>query len=388
VLSAGTGLVAGIAVAAAVAMAGCTPGSRPSAASGTTPPASTVTSPPPAVSSPMTSPPDPREPMARLHGTPLPARTGLRLLVAADPPVVVDIDSGLRRPVTGLPGRKDRILWLQPVGPDAVISSTCLACGPNAELFVLRHGSTAARRLGTAAQVAPSLDGRGVWLTSYRDPRHCALAEIGLDGRERRPARPIDCRLHPRTETPLGLLVSVAPADEAMPGSDAILTPGDGHPVLRAPRIYAVFGHRLLAARQPQNWPADDGPLVVDELGGTRREIPRPTPIGSPSDGLPSPDGRWLAVSFEHPAWPGPRQRMDVWLLGLRDLRWRHLPSMPVPARLKFTSMSWTPDGRLVLLGDFDEVGTAVAVWWPGQQQLAIRRLTLPARAGDSVLPW
>jgi hypothetical protein len=59
-----------------------------------------------------------------------------------------------------------------------------------------------------------------------------------------------------------------------------------------------------------------------------------------------------------------------------------------VPAALKFTSMSWTPDGRLVVLGDFDTVGTAVAVWQPGQQQLATRRLTLPAGGADSFLPW
>jgi hypothetical protein len=97
-----------------------------------------------------------------------------------------------------------------------------------------------------------------------------------------------------------------------------------------------------------------------------------------------SPDGRLLAVSFEHPAWPGPRQRLDVWLLDLIELVWRHLPSMPVPAALKATGLSWAPDGRLVLLGDFDGLGSALAVWRPGQDRLAVRSVP-PASRGDGV---
>jgi hypothetical protein len=56
---------------------------------------------------------------------------------------------------------------------------------------------------------------------------------------------------------------------------------------------------------------------------------------------------------------------------------------------LKFTSMAWTEDGSLLLLGSFDRVGDALAQWRPGQAQLAIRRLQLPAdRAGsDSFVP-
>jgi hypothetical protein len=51
--------------------------------------------------------------------------------------------------------------------------------------------------------------------------------------------------------------------------------------------------------------------------------------------------------------------------------------------------MAWTGDGRLLLLGSFDRVGDALAVWRPGQDRLAFRRLRLPAdRAGsDSFVP-
>jgi hypothetical protein len=90
-------------------------------------------------------------------------------------------------------------------------------------------------------------------------------------------------------------------------------------------------------------------------------------------------------VEFADPAWEGgPTQLLDVWLLDLRTRRWRQLPGMPVLAALKATSMAWTDDGRLLLLGSFDRVGGALAVWRPGQDRLAVRRLVLPAdRAGS-----
>jgi hypothetical protein len=50
--------------------------------------------------------------------------------------------------------------------------------------------------------------------------------------------------------------------------------------------------------------------------------------------------------------------------------------------------MAWTADGRLLLLGGFDR-RDALAVWRPGQDRLAFRRLRLPTdRAGsDSFVP-
>jgi hypothetical protein len=94
-------------------------------------------------------------------------------------------------------------------------------------------------------------------------------------------------------------------------------------------------------------------------------------------------------VEFGDPAWyRGPGQVMDVWLLDLRTRRWQRLPGMPVLAFLKLTSMAWTGDGRLLLLGGFDW-RDALAVWRPGQDRLAFRRLRLPTdRAGsDSFVP-
>jgi hypothetical protein len=51
----------------------------------------------------VTGPPDPPGPLA---GAPLPARTGVRLLVAGDPPFALDVDSGRVTRVSGLPPRR------------------------------------------------------------------------------------------------------------------------------------------------------------------------------------------------------------------------------------------------------------------------------------------
>ena len=72
---------------------------------------------------------------------------------------------------------------------------------------------------------------------------------------------------------------------------------------------------------------------------------------------------------------------MDVWLLDAQTGRLTQLPGMPAIAHLKFTSFAWAPDGRLVLLSQ--DAGI-VAVWRPGQKQLALRHLRLPRPSGGS----
>ena len=118
--------------------------------------------------------------------------------------------------------------------------------------------------------------------------------------------------------------------------------------------------------------------------------MPRPVPFGEAGLGLPSPDGRLLAVEFADLSWSRVKgQVSDIWLLDLRTRRWRRLPGMPLITAVKFMSMAWTADGRLLLAGSFDQFGKALAVWHPGQDHLAIKRLPLPDPAGsDAFVPW
>jgi hypothetical protein len=319
-----------------------------------------------------------------LAGVPLTGPTGLELLVSGNPPRLLDVDAGTSRTVAGVPGGRDRVSWVLPVGRDAVLVSQAVPA--DGEVFWLRRDAATATPVGRAADVVASSDGRGLWLWDQRDGRRCRLREVELDGRQRRPVRRVDCDTQPVAETDLGLLVRAEGPRPDEPLT-ALVAPDDGRRLASYPVVHGVAGDLVLWGGEE----LDQGPFTLtDRRTGVGQRIPRPSRVGEVAGGLLSPKGRLLAVEFGDPAWDGgPTQLMDVWLLDLRTRRWGQLPGMPVLVALKFTSMAWTGDGRLLLLGRFDGVGDALAVWRPGQDRLAVRRLRLPAdRAGsDSFVP-
>ena len=84
----------------------------------------------------------------QLHGVPLTGATGLVLLVSADPPYLLDVDTGRVTPVRGLsvhgPGP---VLSVLAAGRDAVvwIDRRPLASGiPDDDIYVVRHGDAIA----------------------------------------------------------------------------------------------------------------------------------------------------------------------------------------------------------------------------------------------------
>jgi hypothetical protein len=312
-----------------------------------------------------------------LQGRPLAGPTRLRLLVAGDPPRLLDVDRGTSRRVVGLPAGQDPFS-VAPLGGGALIAG-------DREVFVLRRGAHRAHPVGMGSNAVASRDGRGVWLLEHG--RSCTLREVGLDGRARRPPRRLPCSGGLAADTPQGLLVWAEPAG----GDDpyALLDPGTGRVVARYryPEVRGVVGDQVL-------WGGDEldaGPFTLtDRRTGARHPVARPTPHGRAGLGLASPGGRLLAVEFADVSWGRVKgQVSDIWLLELRTRRWRRLPGMPLITAVKFMSMGWTGDGRLVLAGDFDRFGEALAVWRPGQDHLAIRRLDLPDYDGsDSFVAW
>jgi hypothetical protein len=247
-----------------------------------------------------------------LQGRPLTGPTGLRLLVASNPPRLLEVDRGTSRRVAGIPAGQDPFS-VSRVGEDAIIAG-------DPEVFLLRRGSSRA---------TPVADG----------------------------------------------------------DRDALLDPGTGRVVARFPEIHGVVGDLVLWGDHERH----AGPFTLtDRRTGARHPVARPTPHGRAGFGQPSPDGRLLAVEFVDLSWSRVKgQVSDIWLLDLRTRRWRRLPGMPLITAVKAMSMEWADDGRLVLVGDFDRVGEALATWRPGQDHLAIRRLDLPDHDGsDSFVAW
>jgi hypothetical protein len=313
-----------------------------------------------------------------LGGVPLTGKTGLRLVVANDPPFVLDVDTGRITTVGGLNVRDNPVLSVLAVGRDAVVwldRRSPSSGAPAAEIYVVRHGATSATRLATAWDVAPAVDGRAVWLKSYKGARHCILREVGLDGRQRRSARTVPCSTR---------LVDAGSGALLVQGS-SVVDPRTGRTLLRTGGVWAMSGHVALTSAGAHRT------LTLRDLhSGARRRLRWPSEIGGTDQAAVQANGGLIALAFSDPAYHGGgTQVTDVWLLDPTTRRFRHLPDMPAAVSLKFTSMSWTSRGRLVMLA---ETGgrDVVAVWRPGQNRISVRPVRLPLRrsGSDSFVAW
>lgn len=316
-----------------------------------------------------------------LRGVPLTGSTGLRLLVANNPPFLLDVDTGRITHIRGLNVRGNAVLTVLAVGKDAIVwlsRDPRATKVPHAEIYVVRRGATRARRLATAWEVAPAADGSAVWLKAYEDARHCTLRELALDGSERQSPRPVPCS----TE-----LVDAPGAGALLIEGSSIVDPSTGETLLDATRLWAMVGGFAVTTEGSQ------GPLTLTDLrSGEVWRLRYPSRIGGQggTDEAAVKGTQTIALSFSDPAYQlGRTQVTDVWLLDLAARRFRHLPDMPAAVSLKFTSMSWTSDGRLVMLAKTDQ-RNVVAVWRPGQKRIRVRPVRLPARnsGSDAFVVW
>jgi hypothetical protein len=317
-----------------------------------------------------------------LTGDPLARRTGLRLLIADNPPFVLDVDTGAITPVAGVDTRGRPVLSVQAVGRDAVFwlqrSSGRDTAG---QIYVLRHGSTRARRIATGLEVAPAQQGRAVWLLQ-RDKRNpCTLTERRLDGRTLARPRLVACSSQ---------LVAVGAGGAVLVRGRAVIAPDTGRTLLRVPQLWAVAGDYALSAGR------DSGPpLVLTDLrSGKRRPLSWPSTIRFDDQAVLRPGGQILAVDFADPAYRMTgTQVTDVWLLDPATGRFLHAPGMPAAVHLKAESMAWASGNRLVILAGPDGAAAGrglVAVWTPGAERLGVRAVTLPARTSgsDAFVAW
>lgn len=313
---------------------------------------------------------DPAFPIEFLSGSPL-AEPSELVIVAGDS--LIDIDADTVQRIGGLPEPSgEEQFWSLRAGPNAIIG--CIRGCPPPDVFVLSHGESVAQPIGSG--FATSGVG-GVWLRRIASSETCTLTKVDWNGETLHPETEFDCGVNLVEETPLGLVAWTDANLGTIQG--VLLDPSSLTTVLEVGQIHGVLGDGILFRQ-------NDGFVLVDTETGSETEIEFPTDIGQPDYGQLSPDGSLLAVAFGHPAWPGPRQRLDVWLLNTKTLEWTRLPSMPVAAALKGTDFTWTADGRIVLYGAFDEAGVAVASYRPGDEDLQVRSLDYSPAA--SIVAW
>jgi hypothetical protein len=301
----------------------------------------------------------------------------LRLLIADDPPFLLDVDTGQIKRVSGLDVRGRPVLSVIAAGANAVLwldRRTSRSKIPAAEIYVIRAGAMTAHRIATAWEVAPTASANALWLKSYRDARHCTLSAVDLTGRVALRARALPCSTH---------LVDGGSGAVLIQGR-SVRDPANGRQLLATRGLWAIAGKFALSSEAR-------GTLALTDLErGERRQLPWPSDIGR--DG--GQGGRdqaavergavLIAASFSDPAYEySSSQITDVWLLDLGRAGFTHLPDMPADVSLKFTSMSWTQDGWLVILADSGGANV-VGVWRPGDVRIATRTVPLPRRYSGS----
>jgi hypothetical protein len=289
----------------------------------------------------------------------------LHLLVASSPPFVLDVDTAQVSPIRAPAVMKKGVLWVVPVAGQAGV---IVVRYPKAQFYVLRGRRQQPTFLGMGRDVVPSGEGRYVWIKSV-NKSVCLLRQVAFDGHQIGQAHPFACNSTIQSGGSLGLVAN----------RTRVIDPLTGQTLLRTRYgILAAAGKRLVLAGPGKQF------TLLDTATGRKQTLPWPSILY----GLDAPSadyqGRRVALAFADPAWQGgPSQATDVWSLDTQTGALTHVPGMPAPVDLKFTSMQWTLDGRLVFLAETD--GKAqVAVWKPEDAQLEVKRVRIPQRTSGS----
>jgi hypothetical protein len=283
-------------------------------------------------------------------------------VVADKPPFVLDVDTGRVMPVARVrPPDRGTVSVVGVGGRAAVVVAA--AVYRHADVYAIRGRRARVSEIGTAAAVVPAPDGRSVWVKRFVTASRCTLRQFGLDGQAIAAPRALPCASTIYPAGSLGLVVN----------RTRILDPRTGRTVLRTRWGVLAAAGRALVLAGPTNTLT-----VLDAATRAQRRLPWPRTVGGLDAPAVDPRGRFVALAFAAPA----SQVLDVWLLDANTSRLTQLPGMPALVALKRTSMAWTDDGRLVLLGE-SRGRDVVAVWRPGEKDLALKTVDLPQR-GDS----
>lgn len=298
---------------------------------------------------------------APFHGMPVRGPTGLRLLVADNPPLLLDVDAASATPVRHLPTLRRGVSWVVGVGGQSAVV-VAQSVWHHAQLYGVRDRSARVFDLGDGADVTPAADGRSVWIKSYTRSG-CTLRRSSLQQPEiRATLRDFPCASTIASAGSLGLVVS----------RTRLIDPKNGRTLLRTHwGVIAATGRALVLAGPGRTL------SVVNPGGRLLRRIPWPSTVGGLDAPAADPRGRYLALAFASPG------ALDVWVLDTKTLRLTQVPTMPALVPVKWTSLTWTGLGQLIMLsrknGRF-----AVALWRPGDNHLYVKTLPLSDQRNGS----
>ena len=266
-----------------------------------------------------------------LRGTPLRGETNLRLVVADNPPFVLDVDTGETTPLRAVRPQSGGTVLIVGVGGRAAV----VVARPTfrrADLYGVRGPSGRVSILGTGTDVVPG-DQLSVWVKSFASRSRCSLRQTSLDGQTIRASRAFPCASTIYPAGSLGLVMN----------RTRVIDPSTGRTRLRTRwGVLAAAGRTLVLSGPTKTF------TILHTASGAERRVPWPRTVGGLDAPAVDPRGRFVALAFANPAWNGgPQQALDVWLLDAATARLTQLPGMPALVSLKRTSMAWTGENAI-----------------------------------------
>ena len=317
-----------------------------------------------------------------LTGSPMHKPTHLRLIVFGDTPRVsiVDVDSGRVSIVRGLglPHRYSlggpMIQSLSPASDGALATVWRQSCGHCYTLTDFRIGAdglarrTASVTVGRHQQSTPATGSRtGIWVLTRPRSGRCTLKLVPGS----RPAVAAPCGTL-GADTGAGLVIQrggkVTLLDPWTGRVRARVAIGSGGQFDSVGRDMALIGSSL------RDGASSYALNLVNLSTGARTHLRWPSSLHFGYTVIPDPHAPLAAINFGDPADPGPRQASDLWLLETHTGRLTHIPGYPIFEDLKFSSVVWTADGRLIIAAQ-GHGHTALAVYRPGSAHLEVGRV-------------
>lgn len=298
-----------------------------------------------------------------LHGGSLTGVTNAQVLVTLDggaTPVWINIDTRARTLISVPPSGLGYGVTAFSTGALLQPGSTqpCSGCPGNpVPVFYAPVGSAVAARVGTTnGDVAVAADARAVWLSMYRFPTRptqdpdqvVTVREVDFDGRALRPVLtlPLGYALDRMSPQPVdGSLLLERQASHMMANGYALWNPSQR-------RILRTF-HAVIAVSENQVAWTDNScsnlgcKLHLTNLrAGTAVVKPLPS---EPAYGVYSPDGEALALLVRTPG----AGAVDTYLLDEHDGAVDRIAHTTVDTRIRLPLLTWTSDGRWILITSF-----------------------------------